>query len=171
MTTREVDLTTCPKWGKLLKPNKLTIHPSITYAKAVASVGILKGAMVIFGMIEEKQPMNLSLLQRPKKIKKGTKAMYVYHPSIVTTSDVLEPGDVLKILDVFEGSTTNETTLKVIMADDWQAHVWGRGVPHCIVQDADTREGELCECQKELSDMSDEFKAVVHYVLLSDVGK
>ncbi len=176
MTTREVDLTTCPKWGKLLKPNKLTIHPSITYAQAVASVGILKGAMAIFGMIEEKQPMNLSLLQRPKRIKKGTKATYVYHPLIVTTSDVLVPGETLRILDVFQGANTNETTLKVIRADDWHRHTWGRGVPSLagpcrIAENADTREGELCECQKELSDMSDEFKAVVHYVLLSDVGK
>jgi len=167
-------LTTCPNWSKLLKPNKLTIHPSITYALAAASMKVyLKGASAILGIHEEKKPLNLSLLQRPKKIKKGTKAMYVYHPSIVTTSDTLEPGDILKILDVFQGANTKETTLKVIKADDWQAHLWGRGVPHCIEKDADTRrdEGEYCDCEKELSEMSDGFKALVHYVLLSDVGK
>lgn len=117
--------------------------------------------------------MNLSLLQRPKKINKGTNTLYIYHPSVVTSSDVLEPGDVLKILDVFEGNVREETTLKVITHNDWDDHRWGRGMPRCIKDDVDTRrhEGEYCECEKELSEMDDAFKSKVHYVLLSDVGK
>jgi hypothetical protein len=154
-----------------LKGSGLTIHPSITYAQASASVKILKDASALFGIHRKEKPMNLSLLQRPKKIKKGTNTMYIYAPAIVTASDVLEPGVALRILDVFEGNNTKETTLKVVKANDWDAHSWGRGMPYCIKNDADTREGELCECEKELSEMSDEFKAFVHYVLLSDVGK
>ncbi len=117
--------------------------------------------------------MNLSLLHRPKKINKGTKTLYVYHPSVVTTSAVLEPGDILHILDVFEGSTPSETTLKVMKQDDWKLHEWGRGMPFCIRKDVDTRrhEGEMCDCGKELSEMSDDLKEMVHYVLLTDVGK
>jgi len=111
--------------------------------------------------------MNLSLLQRPKKIKAGTQTMYVYHPSVVTTSATLEPGDILRILDVFEGNKASETTLKVVTAEDWQNHKWGRGVPSCRKD----YEDEMCDCEKELSEMSEAFKEKVHYVLLSDVGK
>jgi hypothetical protein len=99
--------------------------------------------------------------------------MYVYYPAIVTTNEVLKPGVVLKILDVFEGDSTTTTTLKVMSAEDWDSHKYGRGVPYCIKGDADTRreDGESCDCEKELSEMSDTFKELVHYVLLSDVGK
>jgi hypothetical protein len=165
-------LTTCPQSGKLLKSSGLTIHPTIKYRQAAASVKVLMGASAIFGITEEKTSMNLSLLQRPKKIKKGTHAMYIYHPAVVTTSDVLEPGDVLRILDVFEGATPSETTLKVLKAQDWEAHVWGRDTDLCRKNREVLGDGiKLCDCEKELSEMSDEFKAVVHYVLLSDVGK
>jgi hypothetical protein len=126
------------------------------------------GASAIFGITEDKKPMNLSLLRRPKKIKPGTKTMYIYAPAIVTSSETLEPGDALHILDVFEGNSTEETTLKVVTVGDWEAHHWGRGVSICRKYEGDD---VTCDCEKELSEMSDEFKAVVHYVLLSDVGK
>lgn len=112
--------------------------------------------------------MNLSLLQRPKKIKKGTKTMYIYHPLAATASDKLEPGDPLHILDVFEGDTTSETTLKVLRSTDWEDHKWGRGMSQCTSRSSPE---ESCDCEKELSEMSEDFKARVHYVLLSDVGK
>ncbi len=121
--------------------------------------------------LEEKEPMNLSLLQRPKKIKPGTKTMYVYHPALVTASATLEPGDVLKILDVFEGANANETTLKVMKTDDWEEHTRGSNVARCIKNWEKRGKRDKCDCEKELSEMSDEFKEVVHYVLLSDVGK
>jgi len=116
---------------------------------------------------DEENKMNLSLLQRPKKIKKGTKTMYVYHPLAATASDKLEPGDPLHILDVFEGGTTSTTTLKVMKAKDWNDHVWGRAVDQCVKGST----VKLCDCEKELSEMDAEFKELVHYVLLSDVGK
>ncbi len=118
--------------------------------------------------------MNLSLLQRPKKIRPGTNTMYIYYPAVVTSNEVIKPGTVLRILDVFEGDSTSTTTLKVMSAKDWDSHKCGRvGMPRCIKDDADTRreEGESCDCEKELSEMSDTFKELVHYVLLSDVGK
>ena len=116
--------------------------------------------------------MNLSLLQRPKRVKKNTKTLYIYYPTIATTSNTLVPGEVLKVLDVFKGDSTSETTLKVITYKDWEDHRWGRGLPFCTRNTRSTApEAELCDCEKELSEMSDEFKAVVHYVLLSDIGK
>ena len=171
MTAREVSLTTCPKSSKLLKMSGSTLHHAITLAQAAASVQYLQGASAVFGIIDDKEKgMNLSLLQRPKKINKGTSTMYIYHPSVVTTSAVLEPGDVLHILDVFEGNSTSETTLKVVKVSDWQAHQWGR-VGNGCTRDREANEGPMCDCEKELSEMGDDFKAVVHYVLLSDVGK
>jgi hypothetical protein len=167
-------LTTCPQSGKLLKSAGLTVNPSILnkfVQLKMQMLGIQWTAMQT--PRQEEKGMNLSLLQRPKKIKKGTHAMYIYHPAVVTTSAVLEPGDVLKILDVFEGDTPSETTLKVIKAQDWEGHYWGRDMDTCR-KDKQEKRGEakqLCDCEKELSEMSDEFKAVVHYVLLSDVGK
>jgi hypothetical protein len=157
-------LTTCPKSGILFMSSEL-------------SWGIAKGSLAILSNLYlnvqqyKESSMNLSLLQRPKKIKPGTKTMYVYHPSVVTTSATLEPGVILKILDVFEGDTTSETTLKVMTAEAWQSHLWGRGVAGCTKEyDADNPDC-FCDCEKELSEMSDAFKENVHYVLLSDVGK
>jgi hypothetical protein len=118
--------------------------------------------------------MNLSLLRRPNKINKNTRTMYIYHPSVVTTSNVLEPGDVLRILDVFEGATTSETTLKVMTAKDWEDHRYGRTLPACTKLDMNVYDPNwriLCDCEKELSEMDESLKARVHYVLLSDVGK
>jgi hypothetical protein len=139
---------------------------NLSYAQA--EVKILWGANAIFGIGEENN-MNLSLLQRPKKIKPGTKTMYVYHPAVVTTSSVLEPGAALKVLDVFEGATTSQTTLKVMTADDWDMHKWGRdGLEYCTIGESERKK---CECQKELSEMSENLRERVHYVLLSDVGK
>ncbi|KKN92305.1 hypothetical protein LCGC14_0207960 [marine sediment metagenome] len=116
--------------------------------------------------------MNLSLLQRPRKIRPGTNTMYIYYPAVVTTNDVLEPGTVLKILDVFEGDSISTTTLKVVSAKDWDSHRYGRaGVSACSKDSSEEPGEELCDCQKELSEMSDAFKELVHYVLLSDVGK
>jgi hypothetical protein len=133
----------------------------------------LTAAMSTVLLWEKEARMNLSLLQRPKKIKKGTKTMYVYHPHAVTASDKLEPGEPLHILDVFEGATRSETTLKVMKGNEWEAHKWGRGVPQCRVLDlvGDRETKELCDCEKELSEMEPAFKELVHYVLLTDVGK
>jgi hypothetical protein len=134
------------------------------------SLGVL-GNLYINVQQYKERGMNLSLLQRPKKIKPGTKTMYVYHPSVVTTSATLEPGDILKILDVFEGDTTSETTLKVMTASHWQDHLWGRrGESGCTKEFKDNPDCS-CDCEKGLSEMSEAFKENVHYVLLSDVGK
>jgi hypothetical protein len=151
-----------------LKVGDLTINPSILNKFVQAKMQMLGVQWTAMQTPREEKGMNLSLLQRPKKIKKGASAMYIYHPSVVTTSDTLVPGDVLKILDVFEGDSTTETTLKVVTAQSWDDHKWGRRAAGCTKWVDDNK---LCECEKELSEMTDEFKALVHYVLLSDVGR
>lgn len=112
--------------------------------------------------------MNLSLLKQPKRIKKGTNTLYIYAPSVATTSDKLEPGTALRILDVFEGPSAAETTLKTMAADDWQNHKYGRLGKACTK--GFSRE-DPCDCEKELSEMGAALKERVHYVLLTDVGK
>lgn len=164
MTPLMGKLTTCSTSGMLYMSSNLT------HVQICKDISKLLLNVTLFGQGSD---MNLSLLQRPKKINKGTKTMYVYHPLMVTSSDKLEPGDPLKILDVFQGATTSETTLKVIKADDWHAHKWGRGVKPCV-KEYESPPGEahiLCDCEKELSEMEVAFKEKVHYVLLSDVGK
>ena len=108
--------------------------------------------------------MNLSLLQRPKKIAKDTKRVLVYHPSLVTNNQALVPGDPIQILDVFPGETTSETTLKVMKADDWGRHNVEAG--HSDYRSV----GDPCECDQELSEMDVNLREKIHYILLSDVG-
>jgi hypothetical protein len=118
--------------------------------------------------------MNLSLLQPVKKIKPGSKTMFIYAPSVVTGNEKMEPGSIIRVLDVFEGTSTSETTLKVMSADDYADHsrrsYWNDASTGCqryIREEADPK----CECEKELSEMSDDFRSKVHYILLSDVRK
>jgi hypothetical protein len=118
--------------------------------------------------------MNLTLLQPVKKIKPGSKTMFIYAPSVVTGNEKMEPGTILRVLDVFEGTSTSDTTLKVMTADDFAEHsrrtMWNDDSTACqryIREEADPK----CECEKELSEMSDDFRSKVHYILLADVRK
>jgi hypothetical protein len=116
--------------------------------------------------------MNLGLLQTVKKITPGTKTLYIYAPSVVTSHDKMEPGSAIKVLDVFEGNTASETTVKVMPIEAWEEHTsysW-RVVSDCTRY---TREVDdtPCECELELSEMTESFKENVYYILLTDVRK
>jgi hypothetical protein len=118
--------------------------------------------------------MNFGLLQPVKKVKAGSKTLYIYAPSIVTSHDAMEPGEAIKVLDVFEGTTAAETTVKVMPAYKWEEHAanyWTKPkVDRCTRY---TREeaDDKCECEMELSEMREVFKANVYYILLTDIRK
>ena len=120
--------------------------------------------------------VNLSLLQRPKRIKAGTKTTFVYAPCELTVNGVIDPGETINIVDVFEGDTPEETTLKVMRHDDWKSHVRGYyqddGEMRCTTRnDGYDRNEAPCHCHMEPSDMPEAFRDKVHYILLTDIGK
>ena len=116
--------------------------------------------------------MNLGLLQQVKRITPGTKTLYIYAPSVVTSHEKMEPGTAIKVLDVFEGATAAETTVKVMPAEEWEKHSrpsW-RSVADCTRYNREEAD-DKCECEWELSEMSEAFKENVYYILLTDVRK
>lgn len=120
--------------------------------------------------------MNLSLLQQPKKIKAGTKTTFVYVPCELTVNGVIKPGEGINIIDVFEGDTPEETTLKVMKHCDWIDHTKGHcqdnGEMRCTTRnDGYDRNEAPCHCHMEPDAMPTSFKEKIHYVLLTDVGK
>ena len=120
--------------------------------------------------------VNLSLLQQPKKIKAGTRTTFVYAPCELTVNGVIDPGECINIIDVFEGDTPEETTLKVMRHTDWIEHTKSYyqpdNEPRCITrQDGYDRNDKPCICHMEPDDMPESFRSKVHYVLLTDVGK
>ena len=143
----------------------------------VSIVDMAKLELAIMSMMcAEENEVNLSLLQRPKKIKAGTKTAFVYAPSEVTVNENINIGDAINIVDVFEGDTPAETTLKVMRTGDWETHVKGHYQENdemqCITrQDGYDRNDNPCHCHMEPADMPEAFRAKVHYVLLSDIGK
>jgi hypothetical protein len=124
--------------------------------------------------------VNLSLLQRPKKVRSDTKALYIYAPSVLDNDRKLKPEAIIKILEVNEGPTPEETVLKVIENDVWVQHQrrwYGREKDLCTFIKAkhgeydDCGERPQCECEKPLAEMPDLLREATHYVLLSDIGK
>ncbi len=94
----------------------------------------------------------------------------------MTASEVIDIGEAINIVDVFEGDTPAETTLKVMRTSDWRQHVDGYyqedGEMQCTTrQDGYDRNEKPCHCHMEPDDMPEAFRAKVHYVLLTDVGK
>lgn len=139
---------------------------------------MIRALMRRMGMLmsREEKNVNLSLLQRPKKIKAGTKTTFVYVPCELTVNGVIDPGEGINIIDVFEGDTPEETTLKVMRHTDWMEHTRGyyqaEGEMQCITRnDGYDRNDNPCICHKEPSDMPESFREKIHYVLLTDVGK
>lgn len=136
---------------------------------------LLKPFMKAFKWKTKENEVNLSLLQRPKKIKAGTRTAFVYAPSEVTVNDKLDIGSAINILDVFEGATPAETTLKVMRHGDWKNHVGGyldAGEMQCTTRDEGyNRNDSPCHCHMEPSEMPKIFRNKVQYVLLTDVGK
>ena len=123
--------------------------------------------------------MNLTLIQRPKKIRADTKTLYIYAPSVLSEGFKLKAETAIKILEVHEGPTPQETTLKVMEADAWVSHTNTRyrGPEHGCTKvkekrgDYDGEERPVCGCEKPLADMPEELRKATHYVLLSDIGK
>lgn len=129
-----------------------------------------------YDWLPKENDVNLSLLQRPKKIKAGTKTAFVYAPCELTVNPAIEPGEAINILDVFEGDTPEETTLKVMRHSDWRQHTHrhyqDNGEHQCTTrEDGYDRNDNPCICHMEPSDMPESFRNKVYYVLLTDVGK
>lgn len=127
-------------------------------------------------MPAKENEVNLSLLQRPKKIKAGTKTIFVYAPCELTVNGVIKPGEGINIIDVFEGDTPEETTLKVMRHTDWIDHTKGyyqeKGEMRCTVgNELYDKKNDPCYCHMDPSEMPEGFRKKVHYVLLTDVGK
>lgn len=123
---------------------------------------------------DEKKQMNLSLLQRPKRVMPGTRTMYVYAPAVVSASVNIEPGTVIKILEVFRKDKWCDTVLKVMEVRHWDEHnaYWkaSEDEPKCTRYER-TDVDPVCACELELELMPDYIKTNVHYVLLADIGK
>ena len=111
---------------------------------------------------KRKKQMNPSLLQRPTKVKPNTNVKYIYAPSVLTEGCKLEPGTVIKVLEVHKGKTKDETMLKVVTDAAWQGHVYG--IDH-------KRDDDECGCKQPINEMIGNLKNNVFFVLLSDIGK
>jgi len=109
--------------------------------------------------------MDLSLLRRPKRIKSNTQTLYIYAPSIVSSGIGLEPGTVVRVLDVYEGKCYDETTLRVIDEDTYQTHSWRKNCKRYV------SDNEECECKLPTEQMESSMRDKVFHILLSDLGK
>jgi hypothetical protein len=128
--------------------------------------------------------MNLALIQRPKRVRADTKALYIYAPSVLSEDGKLKAESVIKILEVNEGPTPEETVLKVIEHEVWFNHCrnwYGKSDQLCTkTREArgDYLEGQKqagprpeCGCEKPLAEMPEHLRNATHFVLLSDIGK
>ena len=115
-----------------------------------------------------KPTINFSLLKRPKKVKARTQTRYVYAPSIVTTNTTLKPGDIISILEVYQGDSPSETTLKVMRTRDYNIHrsVYDGNPGGCTFYYTD----KTCECEKPVEQITNTLREQIHFVLLSDIG-
>lgn len=115
-----------------------------------------------------KANMNPSLLQRPTKVKPNTNVKYIYAPSVLTEGCKLEPGTIIKVLEVHKGKTKDETMLKVVDEAVWSDHIWR------VHRQQTGFKIEDCNCRKPIDEMeesTDKLKDSVFFVLLSDIGK
>ncbi len=123
--------------------------------------------------------MNLSLIQRPKRVRADTKTLYIYAPSVLSEDGKLKAETIIKILEVNEGPTPEETVLKVIEHRTWKTHTsnWYSGSDNLCTKirmeggEYDEAERPKCGCEKPLAEMPDNLREATHYVLLSDIGK
>lgn len=123
----------------------------------------------------EKMSINLSLLTRPKRIKQGTKTIYVYSPPVVSANPVIKPGTCIKVLEVLPNDGEwSDTLLKVLTHGDWEEHNSyynaSKDEPMCS-RYSRMAEEEMCACELPFEDMPEYIKKHVHYVLITDIGK
>ncbi len=112
----------------------------------------------------KRKQMNPSLLQRPTKVKPNTNVKYIYAPSVLTEGCKLEPGTVIKVLEVHKGKTKDETMLKVVTDGAWADHKYS-------MHHRKSFKIEDCDCTKPINEMTGDLKNHVFFVLLSDIGK
>jgi hypothetical protein len=124
--------------------------------------------------------MNLSLLQRPKRVNASSDAIYIYAPSVLMEGSKLKPGTYIKVLEVHKGDTPDSTTLKVMEANVWERHyTYGYGSrPGCKLYEhrknrcaGRNPDREKCECEGPVEDMQEKLREATHFVLLSDIGR
>jgi hypothetical protein len=131
---------------------------------------------------EEGEVMNLSLVQRPKRVSASSETLYIYAPSVLMEDHKLKPKTIIKVLEVHEGPTPEETMLKVMENDVWTYHYrnhYGREEGECKLwqqrhtgrYDTATTERPKCVCEGAIEDMPEAMKNATHFVLLSDIGK
>jgi hypothetical protein len=124
---------------------------------------------------ESGEKMNLSLLQHPKRVKKGTKSLYIYTPSVVSLNVNMDAGTPIKILDVFDHEEPEDTILKVMPCKEWERHTAIYNVsdtqPQCTRYTRALNVDPLCACELELDEMPKYIKDNVYYVLITDIGK
>lgn len=125
--------------------------------------------------------MNLSLIQRPKRVSASSDTLYIYAPSVLMEGNKLKPKTIIKVLEVNEGDTPQATMLKVMENDVWQEHArhwYGRKDKDNLCKltlakhgEYDTSERPKCVCEGPIEDMPVGMGAATHYILLSDIGK
>ena len=130
----------------------------------------------------EGDTVNLSLIQRPKRVSAASDTLYIYAPSVLMEGNKLKSKTIIKVLEVHEGDTAAETMLKVMVNDTWQEHsrkYYGKGDTevHCKLTLAKAGEYDTlserpkCVCEGPIEDMPDDMANATHFVLLSDIGK
>ena len=124
--------------------------------------------------------VNLSLIQRPKRVSASSDTLYIYAPSVLMDGGKLKAETIIKVLEVHDGDTPQETSIKVMEHEVWQAHWRNRyGVGNddrCTKAQArdgvyDGAERPKCVCEGPIEDMPELMGNATHYVLLSDIGK
>ena len=130
---------------------------------------------ILVGQSGEKMSINLSLLTRPRRVKQGTKTIYVYAPPVVSANPVIKPGTCLKILEVLPNDGEwSDTLLKVIKHEEWERHnsyyKASQDEPMCSRYKRD-EVYPMCACELPFEEMPEYIKKHVHYVLITDIGK
>lgn len=131
---------------------------------------------------KEGDNVNLSLIQRPKRVSATSDTLYIYAPSVLMEGNKLKPKTIIKVLEVNAGDTPQETMLKVMDNDVWQEHSrhrYGRLDTEHLCKITLAKHGEYdgvdkrpkCVCEGPIKDMPSDMGRATHYVLLSDIGK
>ena len=126
--------------------------------------------------LKEGDSVNLSLIQRPKRVSATSDTLYIYAPSVLMDGGKLKAKTIIKVLEVHEGDTPQETSIKVMEYEMWQKHWNNWSLSRCKLALArqgeyDTQERPKCVCEGPIADMPEKMRDATHYILLSDIGK